>query len=137
MKFMPLFLGLVWSSLVFGYEVGGFYKVDILDVRPTQFAAGLKEVGFRMAKIEEKEEDGELVAYKEKNDGKAVIGPDGELYLVDGHHFARALHELGKKSMHVTVIKDYSDLSVSEFWTKMKKKHYVYLRDQNGKALPA
>jgi hypothetical protein len=123
-----------WSDE--NYEVGEVVKVKILDVRPTQFSVGAKEIEFRMVKIQGKEEAGPLGEYKKKSAGKAVIGPNGDLYLVDGHHFARALYDLGKESMWVEVIRDYSDLTPREFWAKLRQKNYCYLRDHNGRLRP-
>ena len=115
-----------------GYEEGGTYEVDIDDVRPTQFAVGFKEIQLKVRDIERAIAKGELKELKWKKRGLAVVGPNGLLYLVDGHHFARALLEAGKKSMLVKVKKDYSDLGWAEFWKKMRKKDYCYLVDENG-----
>jgi hypothetical protein len=115
------------------YEVGEVAKVKILDVRPTQFVVGAKEIEFRMIRIADKDADGEIADYKKKNPGKAVIGPDGTLFLVDGHHLATALYNLGKESMRVEIVKDYSDLSWRAFWIKLRTKHLCYLRDARGR----
>jgi len=114
------------------YKVGYLYKVDITDARPTQSAVGFKEIEFKVEQIADEDEDGDLGAYKEKKAGKAVIGPNGQLYLVDGHHFARALQKYGSKTMWVEILADFSDLSTTAFWAKMKSKKWVYLKDQAG-----
>ncbi len=125
-----------WAPLLHAdddFEVGDLVKVKILDVRPTQFSVGAKEIQFRSVKIEGKDEDGTLADYKKENAGKVVIGPDGSFFLVDGHHFARALFEMGKESMRVEILKDYSDLSWNAFWAKLRQKHLCYLRDSRGR----
>ncbi len=118
------------------YEVGETYKVSITDLKPTQFAAGFKEIEYQVEKIGKKDNDGELSEYKKEKVGAAVIGPKGKLYLVDGHHFALALQNYGSKTTWVEIIDDYSDssLSVAQFWAKMKRKKQVYLKDENGES---
>ena len=112
--------------------MGEDYKVDIDDVRPTQFAVGVKEVEYQAEKIAKKDSDGELADYKKKKIGTVVIGPNGVLYLVDGHHFARSLLKYGSTTMWIEIEKDYSDLDGSDFWAKMKEKNFMYLKDETG-----
>ncbi len=114
------------------YDVGYLYKVEIGSVRVTQSSVGFKEVDLKLDEIAERDEDDVLAAYKQKKAGKAVVGPNDVLYLVDGHHFARALHKYGSSNMWVEILHDFSDLSSAEFWAKMKQKKLVYLKDQHG-----
>lgn len=57
-----------------------------------------------------------------------VIGPNGQLHLVDGHHHATAIHRVATDPaygpqfpdyVYVYVIDDLSAYSGQEFWTKM------------------
>jgi hypothetical protein len=121
---------------IVAWEVGSVEKIEILSVRPTQFYVGKKEISYRILKIEEKRALGELSEYKKKRKGRVVIGPGNVPYLIDGHHFALALHEAGEETMWVEVVRDYSDLTTVEFWEKLKKKCWCYLKDLNGNSLP-
>jgi len=98
----------------------------------------MKEVAFRMGEIRQArvEGDGALSALKKENIGKGVIGPEGEIYLIDGHHFARSLAEAGIENMKVEIIKDWSHLtSPAQFWEKMESHDFVYLKDQEGRRI--
>jgi hypothetical protein len=71
-------------------------RQKILDLRPTQFAVGMLEVeekielvrGFRRKQMRE---------YIDENSIPVVIGHDGDLYLVDHHHFLALCYHVGIK----------------------------------------
>lgn len=120
-------------------KVGDKAKVRIQDLRPTQFAVGMTEVESRQNALAFEKEKGEE-SFRDYLKGKrklAAIGPGGQLYLVDGHHLALALDRSGFDSIYIEVIADYSQLTETDFWEKMQKKGYAYLRDENGKKKPA
>ncbi|RYF50208.1 MAG: hypothetical protein EOO27_32170, partial [Comamonadaceae bacterium] len=76
-----------------------------------------------------------------------VIGPNGALYLTDGHHTFTALNELADGGpalpVWVRVAANYSDTKdMQVFWTRMADAGYVWLRDADNQviepaALPA
>lgn len=101
-------------------------RTKILDLRPTQFSLGYIDVDDKVAKIN---------AIHDPDRGKkvpVVVGPKGQLYIIDNHHFIRAMWECNYTHVHVNVVADYSRLSVKKFWAKMKKMKYVFLQDQFG-----
>lgn len=64
----------------------------------------------------------------------AVIGPQGKLYLTDGHHSFTSYWETadGGQNMKVwvRVLANFSNAkSSTEFWDKMKASKYVWLKD--------
>ena len=99
-------------------EVGGTYRVRVDELRPTQFAVGMDEVNDRYARIHKMGKD-EFRKYLKDKVGSVVIGPGGELYLVDGHHLALALTHDGRPQMLVKVLDDWSHLTQEEFYARM------------------
>ncbi len=136
--FLTFCLSLLFSPFCFAdddYVVGETYKVAIDELMPTQYSVSKKEIEFRVKTLEEKDDDGELKEYKEKKTGTAVIGPAGDLYLIDGHHFAIALAEFGHNKIYVEVIADLSALTKEDFWKRMVRKKWVYLKDNKGNGI--
>ena len=119
-----------------GLEEGDTALVSPDILFPTQFNLGLSEVNIREHTLESlKDKPTELVDYLKENTAKAVIGPKGKLYLIDGHHITRAVSDSGLKEVHVEIVKDYSDLKPKEFWAKLADKEWLYLYD-NGVLRP-
>ncbi|THJ35265.1 midcut-by-XrtH protein [Lampropedia aestuarii] len=66
-----------------------------------------------------------------------VVGPNGQLYLTDGHHTFTTLWELKDGGpdlpVFVRVAANFSDNpDLSSFWSQMQANNYVWLRDANG-----
>jgi hypothetical protein len=70
-----------------------------------------------------------------------VIGPDGALYLIDHHHTARALWNVGQKHMIVTIQDNWSHLGAGHpnrmrlFWDKMILNGDCYLKLVSGETV--
>ena len=69
-----------------------------------------------------------------------VIGPQGALYLTDGHHTFTTLNELAdggpKLPVWVRVVANYSATrDTADFWKRMTSAGYAWLRDANGKGI--
>ena len=103
-------------------------KAEVLKLRPTQMAVGLREVDKKIAKLKSK--DGKK--YLKSMPVPVVLGPRGHVYMIDHHHLARAAWEAGYKKVHTTLAADLSKLSDAEFWKTMKEKKWVYPYDQLG-----
>lgn len=101
-------------------------KKCILDLKPTQFSLGFKDVDNKIDRIKKHGHD----ATKKV---PVVAGPDGLLYIIDHHHFVRAMWECGHHHVEVDIVANYSHLSEKKFWSKMKKMKYVFLLDAFGK----
>ena len=117
-------------------EQDGLQWVKISKLHPTQFTYGALEVESRRKNLAaEKKEHGKhgLDEFLRERAGSAVIGPDGQLYLSNGHHLARAILENGGDHMYIKIVADLSHLSKDAFWKKMESNHYVYLYDRKGK----
>lgn len=96
-------------------------------IRPTQAVLGFAWLqrkvnkNFQSSKDSQKEMDGEIIPL--------IRGPDGVLYLVDGHHTLGALDISSFHSVMVTVqlICDWSDLKETDFWQQMESNGFTYL----------
>jgi hypothetical protein len=106
-------------------------KPGILELRPTQFVLGMKEIEDKVSKLKTMK-DKELAAYCKDHAIPVVLGPKQQHYMIDHHHFARACWETGVDTFLLDEIKDLSDMSEEQFWNAMIKKEWVYLHDQFG-----
>jgi hypothetical protein len=76
-------------------------------------------------------------AYSLDNAVPVVLGPDGMILLVDGHHDVMASLAVGAQSIPVKVIENWTDVPMDTFWTKAANSGYAYLYDLQGqKRLP-
>lgn len=117
-------------------SINSICTINLEDIRPTQVAIGQLEIQSRIKTIQEKlNQGGHIDELKLKEPEPTVLGPDHQVFIVDHHHFAVALLDLGEKQSVAKVIANYSDLSWDEFWKKMLKNKWVYLYDEKGKAV--
>jgi len=108
--------------------------VDVHQLRPTQFAVGMKEVQMRVAKLRKKELSAALDRYLLKKIMPIVIGPGGVPFVLDHHHLARVLLEAGgRTTLYAEVRANWSHATQSEFWARMKEKNWLYLYDESGR----
>jgi len=106
-------------------------KPAILDLRPTQFVLGMKEIEAKVEKINAfKGKD--LESYCKDHVIPCIIGPRKQVYMIDHHHYVRACWETNVDAYEIDVIKDLSDLDDKTFWNTMVKKDWCYLHDQFG-----
>jgi len=104
---------------------------SILDLRPTQFVLGMKEIEFKVGKIRALQPT-ELKAYCMNHTIPVVLGPRKQVYMIDHHHFARACWETDTQCFRLKVVKDLQSLKENAFWNFMIQKDWVYLHDQFG-----
>lgn len=109
--------------------VGAVCEAALAALQPTQFGVGMLQVSDEMRKLERKSP----VALREtviKKCIAVVIGPDGGLWLVDRHHFARALWELGEHRARVSIVGHIDQHD--DFWQVMQAEKWVWLFDERG-----
>jgi hypothetical protein len=121
----------VFSALAQARMPYGLIRVDVDDLRPTQMNVGMFEVDRKAAKIgafsrEERHE------YLRENFIPVVVGPKGNLYILDHHHQARAVLESGYRRVYIKIVADLSHMPKQEFWKEMTSRGYVYLKDTEG-----
>jgi hypothetical protein len=113
--------------------VGDECEISPMTVHPTQFALGLRDVEHKRIKISKlKNAPVELDEYLHNGAMAAIKGPDELFYLIDGHHRTRAIAEEDMPFIYITVKKDFSDLTMTEFLDRMVQNQYVWLYDENG-----
>lgn len=106
-------------------------RVAIADLRPTQMTLGMFFVGQRRAEFAalSAKKLKKLVA---KKSVPAVRGPDKRYWMVDRHHFCRALHETGVDKVEVDKVLDCNHLGKAEFAHFMEKSGLIHPYDADG-----
>ena len=136
--FLPLFM-IGWSTVTLAdpcersSQENEICKCEILELHPTQFSIGMREVDRKAKKIHDlKQDDDSLKEFKKENPEPTVIGPGGELFIIDHHHLARALADENVKKTYCKIVANFSNLGRRDFWKKMESSSWVYLYDQTG-----
>ena len=102
---------------------------------PTQMTIGMREVAKKRAAF----------AARAKTDGPdflgrhmipAVVGPKGQIYIIDNHHLVRALHEEGVEHVLVNLVADLSKLAKPLFWTFMENRNWLHPYNADGERVP-
>lgn len=108
-------------------------RAKILDLKPTQFAVGMLEVDEKI-KIVKAYDKKERRAYLKDNAVPVVVGPDGDLYIVDHHHFLCVCYHVGIKNVRIEIVRDFSQKkwSYEKFWNWMFKTRNAYPYCQFG-----
>ena len=100
-------------------------------LHPTQMTVGKAEVALKRkewAKLGKK-------ARKEAVDNHwfpSILGPEGQYYITDHHHFGLALLEEDVKVVSLIVQNDLSWLEPSKFWGVMDLRQWVHPYDSEG-----
>lgn len=106
--------------------------VDIHELRPTQVTVGYREVELKRA---EWRAAGPKARSKilRRHVVPAVLGPHDRTFIVDHHHFARALLLEEAGDVAIFVIDDLSHLPKDEFWTYLDNSSWCHAYDENGR----
>jgi hypothetical protein len=107
-------------------------KRKVHELRPTQFALGMREVSVKREKIRKMNER-ELDEYLDSHKVPIVLCRNGEAHLIDHHHLVRACWEAGVHHVITEVKEDFSRLSDEAFWKAMLERSWAHLFDQLGK----
>ena len=99
------------------------YAVSLDQILPTQINEGLTEVGKKAAGFDLLQPS-QLQSNLLTDIEPVVIGPDGNLYLLDGHHTFTALSDsiygASDPTVYVDVVANYSSLTESQFLAMMQ-----------------
>lgn len=103
------------------------HKQKILNLKPTQFAVGMLEVDEKIA-LAKNFSKKQLRNFVDETSVPVVLSPQGDLYVVDHHHFLCVCYHLGIKKVRITISKDLSKskMSYPAFWRWMFKNRNAY-----------
>lgn len=106
--------------------------VPIEDLRPTQMTVGLREVELKRQQWRDADKRGRVKLLR-RHVLPAVIGPKQRPFIVDHHHFARALLEEDAGRVAVFVVADLRHLPKREFWTYLDNSSWCHAYDARGR----
>jgi hypothetical protein len=111
-------------------QTSGDCTCDLKSLRPLQGAVGIGEVQEKAKKIEakHKKEERKLAA----DPIKVVRGPEGQLFVTDHHHGARAWLLAGYSSGACRIDSDPSTTDPEKFWARLQELKKVHLADKDG-----
>ena len=104
------------------------YTVSVDSLDATQMNEGYSEVNYKTSGFDNLA-PGALNTYLLGYIEPVVIGPGGQLYLLDGHHTFTALENsvygASNPTVYVNVVANYSSLTTAQFWTQMEAMNTV------------
>ena len=106
--------------------------VPVADLHPTQMTVGFREVAIKRRQWRKADEEARVELLR-RHVVPAVVGPKGRLYIVDHHHFTKALLEEKAKTIAVYIIADLGGLAKKEFWTFLDNSDWCHAYDGDGK----
>lgn len=111
------------------------HPTPILGLRPTQITLGMHEV-YRKRDAWKTKTSQDLEKFLGSHMVPTILGLEGEHFLIDHHHLARALYEEGVKSVFVTVLADLRRLPEGHFWSFMDFHGWTHPYDGKGRRRP-
>ncbi|AXJ96266.1 MULTISPECIES: ParB-like protein [unclassified Sphingomonas] len=106
--------------------------VPIAELRPTQMTVGLREVAAKRHRWRKADKHERAILLR-RHVLPAVVGPKGRRYIVDHHHFARALLDEKAELAAVYVVADLAHLPKREFWTYLDNSGWCHAYDAHGR----
>lgn len=108
-------------------------SVRILDLRPAQFSVGMYEVTHKLNLMQAMKAS-KLKKYIRSKVVPVVVGPAGNMFILDRHHFLTAAWMFGLKHCEIDIREDFSRsrMSFAQFWQRMRRNKWCHLYDQFG-----
>ncbi len=126
------------------------YSVAVDSIMPTQMNEGFAEVDAKAAAYDRFTSLSQVESDLLGDIEPVVIGPGGQLYLLDGHHTFTALIDsvwgASNPTVYVNVIANYSGMTESQFFSTMQSNNFLLplnngvpetVNDANGTPIPA
>ena len=107
--------------------------VNILKLKPTQFAVGMLEVDLRINKLA-KIRKSKVRSLAAESPIPVIVSPKGNLYILDHHHLLFVFYHLGIKKVRIKIVMDLraAKMSYFKFWRWMCHHSYYYPYCQFG-----
>ena len=105
--------------------------IPVPELRPTQMTVGFREVAIKRRQWREANEEGRQRLLR-RHVVPAVIGPKRRHYIVDHHHFTKALLEEQAPVLAVYVLADLHSLEKDEFWSFLDNSDWCHAYDAEG-----
>jgi hypothetical protein len=103
----------------------------IADLHPTQVTIGMREVALKRRRWREKGAE-RAVRFLDDRRVPAIAGASCRLFIIDRHHWVRALHDEGVTAVPVTVVADMSSLPGDALWTVLERRGLTHPFDDRG-----
>ena len=106
--------------------------VAVSELRPTQMTVGFREVEIKRRQWREADDQGRAKLLR-RHVVPAVIGPKGRYYIVDHHHFTKALLDEKAARVAIYIIADLENLGKEEFWSFLDNSDWCHAYDDSGR----
>jgi hypothetical protein len=112
--------------------MGAFGLVAITALRPTQITVGMHEVAIKRDRIRAKMAmKGQTTPFNRAV--PIVVGPGNSYFMIDRHHFVRALYDAGVKDVAVKIVADVGRLRRDHFWPELNRRGWTHPIDDLGR----
>jgi hypothetical protein len=103
----------------------------VADLRPTQMTVGFREVEIKRKQWRDADDEARTKLLR-RHVVPAVVGPKGRPYIVDHHHFTKALLDEKAGLVAVYFVADLSHLASEEFWIFLDNSDWCHAYDDDG-----
>jgi hypothetical protein len=105
--------------------------VPLSELRPTQMTVGFREVDLKRRQWRDANAEARVTLLR-RHVVPAILGPKSQYYIVDHHHFTKALLDEKAPFVAVYVLADLQSLAKSEFWTFLDNNDWCHAYDAHG-----
>ncbi|MDQ7976018.1 ParB/Srx family N-terminal domain-containing protein [Paraburkholderia sp. SARCC-3016] len=106
--------------------------LPLASLKPTQITVGMQYVALKVLDTRRREGAARR-ALLERHPLPCVRAPDGSVYVVDHHHWARAWFECGIDTVPVRFALEVKAHSMPSFWRKMERRNWLHPFDAHGR----
>ena len=101
------------------------------ELRPTQMTLGFREVDVKRRQWHDADDDARAKILR-RHVVPTVVGPKNRHFIVDHHHFTKAMIDEKVSLIAVFVIANLADLDKDEFWTVLDNRAWCHAYDAKG-----
>ena len=101
------------------------------ELRPTQMTLGFREVAVKRRQWREADDDTRAKLLR-RHVVPTVVGPKNRHFIIDNHHFTKAMLDEKVALIAVFVVANLGDLGKDEFWTVLDNRAWCHAYDAKG-----